>query len=718
MKWIAVICAVTVTALACLCACGGEEGSASGLRKAEAGMSMQVDESSGSMSIERPKIKNPAPMGDADSWTIFVYLCGSDLESRLFFGSAGTDDIREMCKAASSENVRFVIETGGCDYWHSKKIDSDVIGRYVIEKGKLKKIAEKKQVSMGKSSTLTDFLLWGIESYPAEHMGVVFWDHGGGSITGVCFDELEEDDSLSLREIDASLLSCLESGKLTDRFEFIGFDACLMGTVETANIAASYADFMIASEESEPGSGWDYTAIGNFLAQQPDADGSEAGKVICDSFKKQCEESGSGQIATMSVIDLSKMDGLLKKFNSFAKEMYTASEKKDALADMTRKITAADNFGGNNKAEGYTNMVDLGGLISACKGWSGGAEAAGKALDEAVVYKISGSDHKKASGLSVYYPLAIQGSRELNIFEGVCISPYYLSFIGRQGYGSVSSGDTDDYEGDEEIFEGGFWNWLDSFLFDEETGDYVYDDEETACDWDYFDDHEDGAQSSLITFEEEPGIYEDGSFGFVLDDDGYENTSDILALVYQKLEDGTYIELGETYDVNVDWDTGEASDNFDGYWISLPDGQNLATYIVDVTDDYVVYTSPILLNGEETYLRMRQYFDDGSVKTEGAWDGISENGAAAREIIKLQAGDKITPTYYCTDENGDDLEEYEGDPYTVKSKNGKPAIDYDYLYPGDYEYAFCVTDVYGDDFITDFAEFNIDEDGEISFYED
>ena len=708
--------------LLALCGCSDEdlgETGKDGLRKTTAGLNIQVDESSGSMSIERPAIKN-IPMGDKDTWTIFVYLCGSDLESRIFFGGGmASDDIEEMCKASASNNVRFVIETGGCSFWHDDNIDSDNLGRYVVENGKLKAAGEDKQASMGKTSTLTRFLKWGIRNYPAEKMGVIFWDHGGGSLTGVCFDELEDNDSLGLREIDAAFLSLIDSGALTDKFEFIGFDACLMGTVEAANILASYSDYMYGSEESEPGSGWDYTAIGNYLAKHPDADGAALGKKVCDSFKDQCDKSDDGQIVTMSVIDLSKMDSLLKKFNSFSKQIYQKSEDKDVLSAMVRNINSADNFGGNNKTEGYTNMVDLGGIISSCNKWSDKAEAAGNALNEAVVYKVSGADHKKASGLSTYYPLMIEGSKELSIFEGICISPYYMSFVGRQGYGSVNGGNTEDYD-DEELYDGGIWEWLNSFLFDDETGEYEYDDEyeDEGGFWDFFDDHEEGAQSELISFEEEPGMNSAGEYCFVLDDEGYSNTCDVLALVYNELEDGTYIELGETYDVNIDWDTGYVSDNFDGYWLSLPDGQNLATYIVDVTDDYVIYTSPVLLNGEETNLRMRQYFDDGRVKVEGAWEGIDEWGASARDIIKLRKGDKITPLYYCIDEDGEDLDEYEGEQYTITSEKGTLKIKYDYLYAGDYSYAFCITDIYGDDYVTDLISFNLSNSGEISFYED
>ena len=313
----------------------------------------------------------------------------------------------------------------------------------------------------------------------------------------------------------------------------------------------------------------------------------------------------------------------------------------------------------------------------------------------------------------------IEGSKELSIFEGVCISPYYMSFVGRQGYGSANGGNIEDYD-DEDLYEGGVWEWLNSFLFDDETGEYEFDDEYEGegSFWDFLDDYDEDAQSELISFEYEPEMSSAGEYYFVLDDEGSRNTCDVIALVYNELDDGTYIELGETYDVNIDWDTGYVSDNFDGYWLSLPDGQNLATYIVDVTDDYIIYTSPVLLNGEETYLRMRQYLDDGRVKVEGAWDGIDEYGASGRNIIKLRKGDKITPTYYCIDEDGDDLDEYEGEPYTIKSEKGKPKIEYDYLYAGDYSYAFCITDIYGDDYVTDLVDFHISKNGDISFYED
>ncbi|MGN1108591.1 MAG: clostripain-related cysteine peptidase, partial [Oscillospiraceae bacterium] len=310
----------------------------------------------GSLGIDRRTRSDSEPMGDG-GWTILVYLCGTDLESD---GSAASADIYEAVSAQYSDDVHIVYQTGGTSQWYFD-FSNSTIQRFVNIDGDLELVDEIPNASMGSADTLADFVSWGIENYPAENMGLVFWNHGGGSISGVCFDELYEIDSLSLREIDEALNSVYN--KMTDKFEFIGFDACLMSTLETANILVPYANYMFASEELEPGGGWNYTDIMNFLAENPSANGAELGEMQCASYYQHCIDNGDSEGTTFAITDLSALDELLVSFDKTAQEMYESGR----LNDIARAVYGADNFGGNNRNEGYTNMVDLKGLLTAVK---------------------------------------------------------------------------------------------------------------------------------------------------------------------------------------------------------------------------------------------------------------------------------------------------------------------------------------------------------------
>ena len=523
-------------------------------------LKMTVNSGSGELTVSRRAVSKTDTSGLPSGWTLFVYLCGTDLESDY---AAATYDLMEMMASSESDKVRFIVQTGGTYQWQNNIVGSDSIQRYLIQNGDITLLDEQKKADMGKPETLKSFLNWGLKSYASSHNGLIFWNHGGGSITGVCFDETYDYDSLDLTEIDSALNDAI--GGLGKKFDFVGFDACLMGTVETANVLATFADYMYGSEEVEPGSGWDYTAIGDYLAAHPDADGAALGKTVADSFLKACKEEDQDDEVTFSIIDLSKTDAILTAFNAFAKDLYEAVGDTGKRADIVRAIGAVDDFGGNNKTEGYSNMIDLGGLVEACASYSKKASNASKAISDAVVYKVSGSMHKAATGLSTYYPISIQGSNELSFFGKVCISPYYLSFVDLLGTVGVSGDMNTEYEDDTWFDDDGDWEWGDDW-------DY-YDDDY----WDYIDDYEITGESPYIGFDVEP-TFEDGCYYFMLDEEGWYNAADVYGIVCVMNEDGTeVIEYGETYDIDADWENGIFFDNFEGWWISLPEGQNLAT---------------------------------------------------------------------------------------------------------------------------------------------
>ncbi len=303
------------------------------------GFEISLNTSDNKLNIVRSEKKADA-MGDTDTWTVFIYLCGTDLESES--GGAASGDIEQMLAANGSDNVKFVFQTGGTSEWQTDGFDSSAAERYVVQNGELELVDSTSLNNMGSASNLTDFLTWGIENYPADKMGLVFWDHGSGSINGVCFDELYSSDSLSLTEINSSLSTVYEN--MTDQFEFIGFDACLMGTAETANMLTTYARYMYGSEETEPGSGWDYTSIGNYLADNPSCDGAALGKELADSFYAECALADMENECTFSIIDLSKFDEFAVAFNDFSKELYDAGLEAGNLRGVVRGIKSADNF--------------------------------------------------------------------------------------------------------------------------------------------------------------------------------------------------------------------------------------------------------------------------------------------------------------------------------------------------------------------------------------
>ncbi len=669
----------------------------------QSGLSIQAERGSKELEITRakPGASKPANI-EKDSWTVFVYLCGSNLESE---GGSATKDLQEMIRADGSNNVRLVVETGGAKTWRNNTVSSRQLGRYVIQNGKLTDAGAVAAAPMGDSSTLSDFLTWGVKNYPADHMGLILWDHGGGSITGVCFDERHRNDALTLRELDSALATTYKN--MWNKFEFVGFDACLMSTLETANVLASYANYMIASQESEPANGWEYTSLVTYLAKNPSCTGDDLGRTLCDSYLASVDRNTRGFI-TLAVTDLSMIDQLMQDFYRFSQEMYASGENQSTLAAMSRGINRADNYGCNNRREGYTNMVDLGGLVDACADVTPSAADVKKSLHDAVTYQVRGTYHAGATGLSTYYPLRINGSEELATFQTVAVNPSYLSYIDRIAHGATYNGGSQYQQySDEDLYgSNSIWNWL--------LGNTTQEVQELAEDhWEYVDDHE--GTSTQITFAIEPQVNDQGTFWFRLDQHGIDNANAVSGILYELSEDGAdLIALGETYDVYGNWDTGEFSDGFDGKWLSLPDGQNLNLSVESSTDDFIIYTSPITLNGTECYLRIQQNVKDGSTQVLGAWSGMSENGAVDRSATEIKQGDVIVPLYkaFSADENVTESS-YEGNEYKVTDKT--LTVGYDHLPDGTYLYGFCIEDAFGDYLFTDNVQFEIDEKGNIYF---
>ena len=111
---------------------------------------------------------------------------------------------------------------------------------------------------MTEGETLRAFLDFAGQN-AASSTAMIFWNHGGGTRVGFGCDENDPDDRLTFSEIRQALSNSFARDR---KLAWIGFDACLMGTLEMAALAQPYAQYLIASEEVEMGCGWDYRFIG------------------------------------------------------------------------------------------------------------------------------------------------------------------------------------------------------------------------------------------------------------------------------------------------------------------------------------------------------------------------------------------------------------------------------------------------------------------------
>lgn len=582
-------------------------------------------------------------MGKEDSWTIFVYMCGSDLES--YYGLA-TMDINEMIAANESENVNVIVQTGGARTWRGNSVSSTQLGRYEVKGDKLQLVEKLPAANMGDSATLESFLKWGVDNYAAEHMGLIYWNHGGGSITGVCFDERNGYDSLYLAEVEKALDGATQN--MTDKFDFIGFDACLMATAETANVLAPYANYMIASEETEPGYGWDYTPLVNTLVQNPDVETEELGKIIVDTYYDSLVKIGQQSDSTLSVVDLNKLDNLFKEFNTFAKNMNDSVVEVADITEFTKTAKNSENYGGNNAYEGYTNMVDLGDFVKNMSKYVPGAEDVLKALDETVVYNKCGSALPDSTGLAFYYPLSVSAMGEYNILRNIVTSPYYMNYLDKVLYASK-------------------FNTLDGYTSNEwENSEYYFDKDYEYIKYmftsfsDYKSKYMNTPYFKNATFDDnwyawftkttsqttESPVMSDDLAEWIdsLDnDEAKRNMSDVLDK-YVSAEYQVVVENGDSVNVlgtvgNVDGDV-----KMDGKWFALADGQYLAAEYITEGNGLTLYAAPAIVDGKNVSIRFVADADK-NVFVLGAWDGIDEHGQAGKGIRAIEAGSKVTPLY-------------------------------------------------------------------------
>lgn len=707
----------------------------------------------------------PSALAAGSTFTLMVYMCGTDLETE---GGLASADLGEMIASGVTRNgdLTVYVQTGGTKEWATKGLTNYEGERWLLSEAGLERVDSLGRVDMGSGDTFADFLAFGLQNYPADRYGVILWDHGAGSSDGVCYDEITGA-SLNMHDIYTAFTKASTLANYR-KFAFVGFDACLMAAYEMAVHLQPFADIMIASEETEPGDGWPYDKWLPMLAKDAGADIVTIGKRIVDQFVDLVEKDNYGDLGTLSMLDLTKLAPLQAAVEQMGISLQGEIDGGN-FNSISRIRQNVRSFGETSDAA--SDMIDLGVFASIFERYDAdGAAALRAALADVVVYSRHTSNLSDISGLSVLVPYSTrdQASDYMRVYDTQNLMPAYTAFArsladGMSGgsyafssapvtqqsvqdatvdwfsqfaldpqsyyetYQSIASGDQTTYDDD---FS------LDSFistLFSDSGTDFNTSAFDAGNLWNS-EISPTGATVSSSSFGnlwgdatatqpatvavsagdetydvQNPfaGATTDEAYSVTLTAEDMEHLSYAEASLMMDVSDPDfecYVDLGYTRDVIIDWNNNKIFGLFDGTWPTL-DGQMVCIYDQVANEKFIRSLIPVTVNGMETYLLV--VFDEtnpGGVVV-GYTEGYTDAGQPARGYEKLSPGDIVIPQYellYWDENDEQQTEVFEGDPISVAADGTIPFGYEDVETEADYVYGFALNDVYGGYTYTDF----------------
>ncbi len=357
-------------------------------------------------------------------WSIFLYVCGSNLETDA---AEATYDLYEIDSVyGKPDDVNIVVEAGGSKSWnsyYSSVIDASKLNRFHLTNSSYVQDEQITNANMGKSSTLQSFLEWGIDEYPAEKYALILWNHGGG-LAGCCQDE-NYNDMLTDDEVISAVDGAFRNTG-TSKFEWIGYDCCLMQTMEVAEFNSQYFNYQVGSQEVESGYGWKYDGwIGNVYNKKSTETILTS---IVDSYINQFsggeEATDSDSNQTLSYLDLSKISAFKGAWETLAtktKAKITTSNR----SNFWNNVVQASHYFGGDISWGAYDAYDYLQKLKANSTFNPGSSyitAVEKALSAMIKHnKAQKGGSADAHGLSCYFYYYYNDAQYSNFTEWISL---------------------------------------------------------------------------------------------------------------------------------------------------------------------------------------------------------------------------------------------------------------------------------------------------------
>lgn len=563
----------------------------------------------------------PEEQGNAsDTYTLMLYMCASDLESECGFA---TEDLNEIMYGYTAGNLNVIVQTGGTAEWQNTVVADDRCQRYRATEDGLELVDDSLGMqNMADSATLTDFIQYCSSNYAADHYGLVLWDHGGGVVGGYGYDENFGGDSMSLTEMSRAL------GDASVHLDMLGFDACLMANFETCLMAAPYTDYLIASEEPEPGCGWYYTDWIGKLSENCGIPPKRYGRQIIDDYITESGWDSPSMYSTLGMFDLQqvtqKLLPALSQFSDDAVQQLSAGEY--------RRISQSRS---NTRAVYQSELDHIDLLDYAQHSQSETADQLEQAVSDCVVYYRETENGSGDNGLSILFPYYDLSALDMleEMYQTLGYDDAYPAFL--EQFANVMAGG--------QISVSGFSNTQNHAAASEYSG-FQWFDADAGYDESYYETY--SADLSLLETTEV-----DGRWVLELSEEDWEIVNDAAMQMFA-VYDGFYVDMGLDDYCEFD-DYGNLIVEYDQTWVAL-DGQVVPFFHESYTSDgdsfFTCGSVPCVYNGIDAEIVLVWDTEHPSGYAAGVRP-VYTDSVAAKGLYDICDGDTFQVYYDIYDED-------------------------------------------------------------------
>lgn len=333
-------------------------------------------------------------------WTVMVFVnAKNNLESY------GLKDVNEMEMIGSSDQVNVVAELGRISGYYSGEGDWKGSRRYLVQKDDNASavtspvLMEIPRSDMGSWEYLADFVAWSKARFPAKHYALIIWNHGSGWNKDFAFEAskgISYDDETNTHITTPQLAQLLQR---TGKMDILSMDACLMQMIEVAYEVKDGADYVVASEETEPGDGYTYNTMLEPLVKNPLMGAANFSKVMVDAFTNHYQSIGQG--ATQSSIKTAALDGFRGRLDGLVDALVASNDL--AVAKAAKTKTQSFYYSSNKDVYHFAKLVAESTSVPEV---SAAAKELMSFMDAEVVThnRAYGSRYANAFGLAAYMP--------------------------------------------------------------------------------------------------------------------------------------------------------------------------------------------------------------------------------------------------------------------------------------------------------------------------